>query len=67
MALLRKLRECTRVGYRSAYRCRIQPKWADVDASITATGAGCSARNESQPWAVLRAILRLAYRKGHRQ
>ena len=26
-----KLRECTRVGYESAYRCHIQPKWADVD------------------------------------
>ena len=32
-----KLRECTRVGYKSAYRCHIQPKWADVDMeSITA-------------------------------
>lgn len=32
-----KLRECTRVGYGSAYRCHIQPKWADVDMeSITA-------------------------------
>ena len=32
-----KLRECTRVGYESAYRCHIQPKWADVDMeSITA-------------------------------
>lgn len=32
-----KLRECTRVGYESAYRCHIQPKWADADMeSITA-------------------------------
>ena len=32
-----KLRECTRVGYESAYRCHIQPKWAGVDMeSITA-------------------------------
>ena len=32
-----KLRECTRVGYESAYRCHIQPNWADVDMeSITA-------------------------------
>lgn len=32
-----KLRECTRVGYESAYRCHIQTRWADVDMeSITA-------------------------------
>jgi len=39
-----KLRECTRVGYESAYRCHIQPKWADVDMeSITANGVGRAA------------------------
>ena len=40
-----KLRECTRVGYESAYRCHIQPKWADVDMeSITA--------NDIEEWLV---------------
>lgn len=66
-----KLRECTRVGYESAYRCHIQPKWADVDMeSITANdieewlGSFDQAGAARKAWAVLRAILRLAYRKG---
>lgn len=66
-----KLRECTRVGYESAYRCHIQPKWADVDMeSITANdieewlGSFNQAGAARKAWAVLRAILRLAYRKG---
>lgn len=65
-----KLRECTRVGYESAYRCHIQPKWADVDMeSITANdieewlGSFNQAGAARKAWAVLRAILRLAYRK----
>lgn len=66
-----KLRECTRVGYESAYRCHIQPKWADVDMeSITANdieewlGSFNQAGAARKAWAVQRAILRLAYRKG---
>lgn len=66
-----KLRECTRVGYESAYRCHIQPKWADVDMeSIIANdieewlGSFNQAGAARKAWAVLRAILRLAYRKG---
>lgn len=66
-----KLRECTRVGYESAYRCHIQPKWAGVDMeSITANdieewlGSFNQAGAARKAWAVLRAILRLAYRKG---
>lgn len=66
-----KLRECTRVGYESAYRCHIQPKWADADMeSITANdieewlGSFNQAGAARKAWAVLRAILRLAYRKG---
>ena len=66
-----RLRKCTRVGYESAYRCHIQPKWADVDMeSITANdieewlGSFNQAGAARKAWAVLRAILRLAYRKG---
>lgn len=58
-----KLRECTRVGYESAYRCHIQPKWADVDMeSITANdieewlGSFNQAGAARKAWAVLRAI-----------
>ncbi len=66
-----KLRECTRVGYESAYRCHIQTRWAGVDMeSITANdieewlGSFEQAGAARKAWAVLRAILRLAYRKG---
>lgn len=32
-----RLRECTRVGYESAWRCHIQPKWGRADMeSLTA-------------------------------
>ena len=51
--------------------CHIQPKWADVDMeSITANdieewlGSFNQAGAARKAWAVLRAILRLAYRKG---
>ena len=64
-----KLRECTRVGYESAYRCHIQPKWADADMeSITANdieewlGSFNQAGAARKAWAVLRAILRRAIR-----
>lgn len=64
-----KLRECTRVGYESAYRCHIQPKWAGVDMeSITANdieewlGSFNQAGAARKAWAVLRAILRRAIR-----
>lgn len=66
-----RLRECTRVGYESAYRCHIQSKWGDVDMeSITAPdieewlGSFKRAGAARKAWAVLRAILRLAYRRG---
>ena len=66
-----KLRECTRVGYESAYRCHIQTRWAGVDMeSITANGieewlgSFSQAGAARKAWAVLRAILRLAYRRG---
>ena len=66
-----RLRECTRVGYESAYRCHIQSKWGGVDMeSITASdieewlGSFKLAGAARKAWAVLRAILRLAYRRG---
>lgn len=66
-----RLRECTRVGYESAWRCHIQPKWGMVELeSITATQIEDWLSGFDHPgaarkaWAVLRAMLRLAYRKG---
>lgn len=66
-----RLRECTRVGYESAYRCHIQSKWGGVDMeSIAASdieewlGSFKLAGAARKAWAVLRAILRLAYRRG---
>ena len=66
-----RLRECTRVGYESAYRCHIRSKWGGVDMeSITAPdieewlGSFKRAGAARKAWAVLRAILRLAYRRG---
>ena len=66
-----RMRECTRVGYESTLRCHILPKWAgtDMDAisvadieswldSFDKPGAARKA------YAVFRAILRLAFRKG---
>lgn len=64
-----RLRECTRVGYESAYRCHIQSKWGGVDMeSITASdieewlGSFNQAGAARKAWAVLRAILRRAIR-----
>ncbi len=66
-----RLRECTRVGYESAYRCHIQSKWGGVEMeSITASdieewlGSFKRAGAARKAWAVLRAILGLAYRRG---
>lgn len=66
-----RLRECTRVGYESAWRCHIQPKWAGVDMeSLTASaieewlGSFGKAGAARKAWAVLRSMLRLAYRMG---
>ena len=70
MALLREARECTRVGYESAYRCHIQPKWADVDMeSITANDIEEWLGSFNQAGAARKAgraagDTRLAYRKG---
>ncbi|WP_368099359.1 tyrosine-type recombinase/integrase [Bifidobacterium pseudocatenulatum] len=59
------------MGYESAYRCHIQSKWGGVDMeSITASdieewlGSFKRAGAARKAWAVLRAILRLAYRRG---
>ena len=66
-----RLRECTRVGYESAYRCHIQSKWGDVDMeSITAPdieewlGSFKRAGAARKAYAVFRAILRLAFKRG---
>lgn len=66
-----RLRECTRVGYESAYRCHIQSKWGDVDMeSITALdieewlGSFKRAGAARKAYAVFRAILRLAFKRG---
>ena len=71
-----KLRECTRVGYESAYRCHIQPKkgltstWSRSPRTTSRSGPARfdQAGAARKAWTVLRTILRLAYRKGsHRQ
>ena len=66
-----RLRECTRVGYLSALKCHILTKWALVDMdSMTAADIEAwlnsfdKAGAARKAWAVLRAILRLAYRLG---
>ena len=66
-----KRRECTRGGYESSYRCHIRSRWGGVDLeSITASdieewlGSFEQAGAARKAWAVLRAILRLAYRRG---
>lgn len=66
-----RLRECTRVGYASAWRRHIRPELGDMDLadltgpriqswldSITSAGAARKA------WAVLRQMLRSAVRLG---
>lgn len=66
-----RLRECTRVGYESTLRCHILPKWGDADMdAITAPQLEAwlnsfqKAGAARKAWAVFRAILRLAFRKG---
>ena len=65
------LRECTRVGYESALRCHVLPRWSGVDLdSVTVDGveswlwsfdrAGAARKS----WAVFRAVMRLAFRRG---
>lgn len=66
-----KLRECTRVGYESAMRCHILPRWSgteletitamDIESWLMSFAQAGAAR---KAWAVLRAVLRLAHRKG---
>ena len=67
-----RLRECTRVGYESAWRLHINPRWGGMDMSdITSDGIEDWLWGFDKPgaarkaWAVLRSILRLAVRKGH--
>ncbi|KAB5910940.1 site-specific integrase [Bifidobacterium adolescentis] len=59
------------MGYESSYRCHIRSRWGGVDLeSITASdieewlGSFEQAGAARKAWAVLRAILRLAYRRG---
>lgn len=67
----RRLRECTKVGYESAWRRHVGRRWSDVDmesigvddveewlSSFEKAGAARKA------WAVFRAIMRLAYKRG---
>ena len=57
-----KLRECTRVGYESAYRCHIQPKWADVDMeSITANDIEEWLGSFNQAGAARKALLQTCF------
>lgn len=66
-----RLRECTRVGYRSAWECHIRPVLGDIElealtgpriqawlSAIPSTGAARKA------WAVLRQMIRMAVRLG---
>ena len=66
-----RLRECTRVGYLSALRVHILPRWENVDMeSITVTGIESWLGSFDKPgaarkaYAVFRAILRLAFKRG---
>lgn len=66
-----RLRECTRVGYLSALRVHILPRWENVDMeSITVTGIESWLDSFDKPgaarkaYAVFRAILRLAFKRG---
>lgn len=66
-----RLRECTRVGYLSALRVHILPRWENVDMeSITVTGIESWLDSFDEPgaarkaYAVFRAILRLAFKRG---
>lgn len=64
-----RLRECTRVGYESAWRLHINPRWGGTDmADITSDAIEDWLWGFDKPgaarkaWAVLRSILRLAVR-----
>lgn len=65
------LRECTRVGYESALRCHVLPRWSGVDLdSVTVDGVESwlwsfdKAGAARKSWAVFRAVMRLAFRRG---
>lgn len=66
-----KLRECTLVGYESALNRHILPQWSGKDLdSITVADIESWLDSFDKPgaarkaWAVFRAILRLAFRRG---
>lgn len=66
-----KLRECTKVGYKSALNCHILPQWsgrdmdeisvADIESWLDSFDKPGAAR---KAYAVFRAILRLAFKRG---
>lgn len=66
-----KLRECTKVGYESALNCHILPQWsgrdmdaisvADIESWLDSFDRPGAAR---KAYAVFRAILRLAFKRG---
>ena len=66
-----KLRECTKVGYESALNCHILPQWsgrdmdaisvADIESWLDSFDKPGAAR---KAYAVFRAILRLAFKRG---
>lgn len=66
-----RLRECTRVGYESAYRTHIRDRWsnmdmdaisvADIESWLDSFDRPGAAR---KAYAVFRAILRLAFKRG---
>ena len=66
-----KLRECTKVGYESALACHILPRWrgkdidsitvADIESWLDSFDKPGAAR---KAYAVFRAILRLAFKRG---
>lgn len=65
------LRECTRVGYESALRCHVLPRWGGVDLdSVTVADieswldSFAKAGAARKAWAVFRSILRLAFKRG---
>ena len=66
-----KLRECTKVGYESALNCHILPQWSGRDMeSITVADIESWLDSFDKPgaarkaYAVFRAILRLAFKRG---
>ena len=66
-----KLRECTKVGYESTLNCHILPQWsgrdmdaisvADIESWLDSFDKPGAAR---KAYAVFRAILRLAFKRG---